>query len=217
VEATEENDAQEAATQESITPEAEIKLTPQAEFDEKCNFPNIRSEEESIIHILEIDFWPEYDRPSMLVIYHVTLSSQVSLPIELTFRIPAIAGEPNAVAIQDPNGALINVDYARTVRSEWADISFTTTSTYIQLEYYDPSLIVADNSRHFEYQWQNDYPVDNLFIRVQQPIRAREMQISPEMYGPGLLPDGMYYYCAELGTTIAASLITIDYKIDNIP
>jgi hypothetical protein len=209
--------AQEAATQVSMAQEAQIRLTQQAEYDEKCNLPEIQSKEESMVHLLEIDFWPEYDRPSMLVIYQITLSSQVSLPTELTFRIPTIAGEPNAVATQDNNGALVNVDYSRVVQGEWAYISFTASSPTIQLEYYDPNLEIVDTSRHFEYQWQDDYPVDNLFIKVQQPFKAREMQISPGMVGPGLLSDGMNYYCTHLGTAQTDSLIIIDYEIVDTP
>ena len=49
---------------------------------------------------LEIDLWPEFDQPSMLVIYKATLPSGVSLPVDLTFRIPLAAGSPSAVAVQ---------------------------------------------------------------------------------------------------------------------
>ena len=41
---------------------------------------------------LEIDLWPEYDRPDMLVIYRITLDNSVKLPAQLTLRIPAAVG-----------------------------------------------------------------------------------------------------------------------------
>ncbi len=36
-----------------------------------------------------VDLWPEFDRPEMLVIYHLTLSPSVSLPADVTLQIPA--------------------------------------------------------------------------------------------------------------------------------
>jgi hypothetical protein len=51
-----------------------------------------------VLSQLRIDLWPEHDRPNMLVIYKAVLGSDVTLPVSLTFRIPAAAGEPNGVA-----------------------------------------------------------------------------------------------------------------------
>ena len=52
------------------------------------------------IQTLQIEVWPEYDRPAALVIYHITLASSVKLPAELSVRIPASTGGPSAVAEQ---------------------------------------------------------------------------------------------------------------------
>lgn len=90
---------------------------------------------------LVVDLWPEYDRPSVLVIYHATLAAETNLPTELTFRIPAAAGEPNAVAVRQPDGQLFSVDYETQISGEWELITFTATLPEIQLEYYDPGLI----------------------------------------------------------------------------
>lgn len=43
---------------------------------------------------VEVDLWPEYDQPAVLVIYRVVLPASVVLPADLTLRIPAAAGEP---------------------------------------------------------------------------------------------------------------------------
>ena len=49
---------------------------------------------------MEVDLWPEYDRPNVLVIYRITLPPTTTLPVDLSFRIPAAAGEPSAVAVR---------------------------------------------------------------------------------------------------------------------
>jgi hypothetical protein len=211
--------ALQAATQEVATQEAQVQLTRQAEYDQMCSSERYQRDEVSLIHLFAINFLPEFDQPAMLVIYQVTLSpSKATLPVELTFRIPAAAGEPNAVAVQDANGTLFDVAYTRTVQGEWAFITFTATTIQAQLEYYDPNLVIQRDSRHFEYPWQADYPADNVFIGVRQPAGARNMQISPQLYGPGLL-NGNYYYCTIYGATFkpSNSLFTIDYESGDTP
>jgi len=130
---------------------------------------------------MQIALWPEYDRPSVLVIYRIVLADQVSLPTRLSLRIPASAGEPNAVAeIDVAAGGLVNVAYARQVSGDWATLDFTVRSPEIQVEYYDPALDRQDVSRHFEYLWPGDYTIQALSIEIQQPLGASNLRISIE-------------------------------------
>jgi hypothetical protein len=162
----------------------------------------------------EVDFWPEYDRPNMLVIYHLTLSPQVSPPVELSIRIPSRVGDPHAVAVRQPDGALFSVVYDREVQGDWAVISFTATSPDVQFEYYDPNLIQQDSARHYEFQWPGDYAVDALVVSIQQPLGASDMRISPGMGSGQTRQDGLVYYTAEVGALQAGEdfSVTIDYQ-----
>jgi len=162
----------------------------------------------------EVDLWPEYDRPNMLVIYHMTLSAQISPPVELSVRIPARAGDPHAVAVRQADGALFSVVYDREVQGDWAVITFTATSPDVQLEYYDPNLVKQDAARHFEYQWPGDYAVGSLVISVQQPLGATDMRIAPGMGTGQTRSDGLVYYTAEVGAlkTGEQFSVTIDYQ-----
>lgn len=166
---------------------------------------------------LEVDLWPEYDRPSLLVIYKADLPSQASLPAELAFRIPAAAGEPNAVAVRQGSGALFSVAYDRQVSGEWSVIRFTATTPQVQLEYYDPRLSVEGRQRHFAYQWPGDYAVEKLAIRVQQPTGAKDMRLQPDFGVGAQQPDGFVYYSSEYDSLAAGDTFTIevDYQKDN--
>jgi hypothetical protein len=161
-----------------------------------------------------VDLWPEYDRPNMLVIYHLTLSSQVSPPVELSVRIPSRVGDPHAVAVRQPDGALFSVVYEREAQGDWALITFTATSPDVQLEYYDPDLIQQDSARHYEFQWPGDYTVDSLVVSIQQPIGATDMRISPGMGNGQARQDGLVYYTAEVGALQAGEdfSVTMDYQ-----
>ena len=61
--------------------------------------PSAQAQEAPRFETLTIDLWPEYDRPSMLVIYKGELSPAVSLPAEVTLRMPVEAGAPAVVAV----------------------------------------------------------------------------------------------------------------------
>lgn len=163
---------------------------------------------------LQIDLWPEFDRPTMLVIYRGTLSPNASLPANLTFRIPAAAGEPNAVALRQVDGNLFSVDYDRQMSGEWSLISFTATMPQFQLEYYDPGLVKEDDQRHYEYRWPGDYAIDQLSVLVQQPAGATNMRISPNMGSGFTGENGLVYYSTDIGSISQGDTFTIslDYQ-----
>lgn len=73
----------------------------------------VSAQNEITLASLEIDLWPEYDRPDMLVIYRLTLDNSVKLPAQLTLRIPAAVGAPYNVAYEDAaDGMLYNLNYS---------------------------------------------------------------------------------------------------------
>ena len=163
---------------------------------------------------LEVDLWPEYDRPTMLVIYHINLSTQASLPADLTIRIPAAAGEPHAVASRQPDGRLINLAYEQRVSDEWLSLSMKATTHEVQIEFYDPGLVKDGAARSFEYQWPGDYAVESLVIRVQQPVGATDMRISPDMGSGRAGADELTYYTYNTGSLPAGQpfKISINYQ-----
>lgn len=163
---------------------------------------------------LEVDLWPEYDRPSVLVIYRITLASTISLPVDLSVRIPAVAGDPHAVAVRQLDGGLFSVAYDRQVAGEWAEISFTATMPEVQIEYYDPRLTIQGDARQFEFTWPGDYAVEAMTIQIQQPFGATDLRTSPGL-GSGVAgQDGLVYYNSQVGAMPAEQTfnITVNYN-----
>jgi hypothetical protein len=161
-----------------------------------------------------IEIWPEYDKPSVLVIYRMTLASSTTFPATLSIPIPTAAGTPNAVAERQPDGSLYSINYTRQVTGEWTYINFTTTASEVQIEYYDPSLEINGTSRHFEYIWPGGYAIAQLTMQVQQPVGATDMQISPSLGAGTVGTDGLTYYTQDIGAITAdqSIKITIDYQ-----
>ena len=172
------------------------------------------AQEDVALNQLTVDLWPEYDRPTVLIIYHATLSPADSLPAELTFRIPASAGDPHAVAVRQVDGSLLNATFERQVSGEWGLITITATTPEIQFEYYDPDLQIQGDQRHFEFHWPGDYAVDSFIVQVQQPVSVATMRFSPNLGSSTLGADGLTYYNSEIGSLAAGSTFTIsvDYE-----
>lgn len=159
---------------------------------------------------LGVDLWPEYDAPQVLVIYRIVVSPDTSLPVDLTVRIPAAAGKPNAVANRESNGTLTNITYNRSVDGDWALISFTATMPELQLEYYDPGLVKQGKARQFEYRWPGDYAVDDMTIQLQQPVGASSTSLSPAADSSAAGSDGVTYYTKHVGALSAGQSFSLD-------
>jgi hypothetical protein len=174
-------------------------------------FP-VRAQSEVRLRSVTVDVWPEYDQPAVLVIYHISLSTDTKLPATLNLRIPAPA-EVFAVAVADTTKGLLNAPYDRSVQGSWATLKITVNSRDVQVEYYD-TLIKNGTARHIVYEWAGDYAVEAFAIALQQPVGATEMVTEPALAKSSVGQDGfVYYQSAPLAlTTGQAFTLTADYQ-----
>ena len=183
-----------------------VWLTPnQTAYAQK----NITAQENISLASVAVDIWPEYDKPSVLVMYNISLSSDVKLPATLTMRIPSSAGQPYALAAKDTSG-LFNLQYQTNVDGEWTSLTFTTSVPEVRLEYYDPSLKKSGAQREYTYQWPGDYAVSNLTLSVQQPATATNMTFTPEITSGVTGQDGLTYYSLVVGQVKAGNPLTLN-------
>lgn len=142
---------------------------------------SVQAQETVRFDSLTIDLWPEYDRPDILVIYKAELSPEISLPAEVTLRIPVEAGNPAVVAVGPDANSVADAVYDTQVMGEWLEVSFIATTPAIQFEYYDPRMIKDGSQRNFDFTWPGDYGVDSLTVQAQQPLGASNFTLSPPM------------------------------------
>jgi hypothetical protein len=159
-----------------------------------------RAQDDVQLMDLEVDLWPEYDQPDMLVIYHITLQPEVAMPSTLTFRIPKVARNPIVAVRDEEDGNLYEIGKTLQPGSEWLEVTFEVTSAIFQIEYYDPRLIKQGPSRSFEFTWPGDYPVVSASIIAQQPLEASDMQFSPEDVSSFTGENSLRYYALQIGT-----------------
>ena len=155
------------------------------------SFP-AQAQSEVRLSSVNVEVWPEYDQPAVLVIYRISLSPDSILPTTLNLHVPAQA-EVYAVAVSDPVSGLINTPYDRTVQGSWATLTITANLRDVQVEYYDV-LEKNGTARHIVYEWAGDYVVDTFAVAFQQPVSATELVTDPVLTKSSVGPDGFTYY-----------------------
>jgi hypothetical protein len=130
---------------------------------------------------LQVQLWPEYDQPSMLVIYDLKLPDGIILPVNVSIGIPKDANLV-AVASQTEDGKLINTDYVGpTVDTDRQMVTLQIKSQAIyHLEYYQP-ISKSGGRRDFTYLWTGDYPVDDLSVSIRVPVDTNNIITDPIM------------------------------------
>lgn len=176
-----------------------------------------RSQELVNLSTLDVSLWPEYDQPALLVIYKAQIAPQVSLPAEVTFRIPSQAGKPFAVAVGPNIESVADVTYNLQPAGEWVQVSFISTSPAIWFEYYDPRLEKEGNQRTVSYTWPGDYAVDSLAVEVQHPTGSSNFSVTPPASDQMQDEEGFLYDVINQGAVPAGSSfsVTASYQKDS--
>lgn len=165
------------------------------------SFQPAHAQGQPTLSTVDVWVWPEYDQPSVLVIYHILVAPQTSLPATMTFRIPAAAIKPNAVAVGQAANAVtdVGVQYSLEPAGDWINIKLQVTGPAIQLEFYDPTISKQGKSREFVYQWPGDYAVTSFRIELQQPFDASQMVTAPVLGEISNIPNDLTYHVGDFG------------------
>lgn len=168
---------------------------------------------------LIVELWPEYDRPEVLVIYRAELSSETSLPTQLTFRLPGYIENMHAVAVEQ-NGVLVDVNPETIELLREEDnliLTFPTPSRKVHVEYYDPVILTkADQNRQLVYRFSAPYPIETATFEVQEPFRAEDFSLTPRPGSTFIGNNGLRYDSIQVTklTTAETFELSATYKRD---
>ena len=158
---------------------------------------------------LNIEIWPEYDRPAALVILRAALAEGVKLPATITLRLPAASGGPGAVAYSTTaDGNLLNLKHESAKAGEYIAVKFVTPERFFHVEFYEPIATTAP-ARSFRYVWPGDMAVDRVNVVVQEPASATGISVEPRLEGLSTGQDGLRYRTADLGALEAGKSLPI--------
>jgi len=160
---------------------------------------------------LQIEIWPEFDRPAALVILKGEFASDLS-ERAVSLRIPASSGGPVAAAFAAAAGTeLFNLEYDRTDAKDFITLRFKAPQRFFQVEFYDP-LSTGTPDRRYTYVWPGDMAVERLSVRLQEPAAASNISMQPPP-GAGVAGShGLLYRTAELGALGAGKQLPIEIR-----
>jgi len=149
---------------------------------------------------LQIDIWPEYDRPAVLVILKGEIAGNGDAATPLSLRIPASSGGPSALAYSAQEaGPLLNLPHERSAAADFITLRFTVPTRFFHVEFYDP-LDVRGAERRYRYLWPGDLPVEKLRVTLQEPAASSGLTVRPELAQWTLGSDNLRYRSTELSS-----------------
>ncbi len=161
---------------------------------------------------LNIEIWPEYDRPAALVIMNAVLAEGVKLPAPVTLRLPAASGGASAVAFAAAvDGKLLNLKHETATTGEYVTVKFDAPERHFHVEFYEPIATTAP-TRGYRYVWPGDFAADRVTLVVQEPASATGISAEPKLDGTSTGRDGLRYRAAELGALAAGKALPIEVR-----
>jgi len=162
-----------------------------------------------------VQLWPEFDKPEMLVMVQLVLSSSTALPLDLDFRVPA-GVTVQAVAVGQTQATVTDQGIVYATRQDGGRTVITiknVTAPAIRIEYYD-RLEMQGVGRHYIYQWPGDHATAALTAIFQQPVDATGLTILPAPVGNSTDANGLVYYQVDFGALAAGQPVrlTADYQ-----
>ncbi len=163
---------------------------------------------------LDVSVWPEYDTPTVLVIYKISLTPETAFPAEINLRIPAGVGKISAVAVGNTAEAVSDagVDYKFTPGTDFAQLTIKAQSRFIQVEYYDPSLTKNGTQHQYTFEWQSNISINTFRFEFRQPLQSSNVSIVTALTNTILDADGFQF--SELKQTDVKVGQKLDFQIN---
>jgi hypothetical protein len=161
---------------------------------------------------LQVEIWPEFDRPAALVFLRGELAPDTALPAAITLRIPVSSGGPAAVAFANlPDGELFNLQHEDKPGPEFISVRFEVPQRYFHVEFYDP---IATNTpeRRYTYTWPGDFESGVTSVRIQEPAQTKDMSVRPALEAGIAGADSLIYRKADFSELKAGKPLPIEIR-----
>jgi hypothetical protein len=150
--------------------------------------PGGRANAATALDFLQIEFWPDYDRPSVLVLLTGAVPAGTALPVEISLPVPQDAAI-NAVA-EIAEAGMTSIDY----ELEDETLRFQSDTPEFRVEYYAP-YASSGSTRSYDFEWPTPYAINSLVAQIQRPLNASRLTSEPAQSRIISNPsDGLDYY-----------------------
>lgn len=155
----------------------------------------------------DVQLWPEYDQPAVLVIVSGSLAEDAVFPQQIRVPIPAGAAV-HAVAYPAEAGNLLTLASSTETGVDGQTVVFELNQPRFVVEYY-ADLLTPPPGRSFDLNLVAPYAVQQASLALRQPSRASDLQMTPVMMAGG--PDGLGNptYTLDLGPLEAGEPVPV--------
>jgi hypothetical protein len=160
---------------------------------------------------VNLQLLPEFDQPSVYVIYEINLAETLPLPEALLIEVPEEAQILNVLNFT-PQGRPVELTYEESQLGMWKDLRFSPTGYRIRVTYQDPNLVRQGNERQYELRWLSSYPVNALSVMVRRPLGASEIISQPALSVSADQLEDFQYYMGDFGAVPAGELFTLSFS-----
>jgi hypothetical protein len=125
-----------------------------------------------------VSVWPEYDDSRLLILYEGTFVNDGSFPRTVEFPVP-LGIDVNQAAGLTPDGRYLRQPYQLIPQQDgYALLRYELpVPTFFFEYYYDP--IEGQTDKTIDWWLRSSYPIADLQVNVQQPLKATSFTISP--------------------------------------
>ena len=142
---------------------------------------------------------PEYDQPSILVSYEISLPHSTLMPSEVVVKLPQ--GVHNLVSLTEliPEHEFSPGEYEIVKQGDETELRFSPQSKDFQVLFYDLNLVKDGSKRNYVFHWNSRIAVNNFHLRVLRPVGASEVEIDPTLSINVIGSNGIEYYENNFG------------------
>lgn len=160
---------------------------------------------------IKVSIWPEYDAPSVLVMYQGDLADDVQTPATVRYTLPQGA-KVHAAAEIDASGQYLEVT-PQVVEGENPGASYTFNQRSTQFEFYFQPVDGAGR-REIAYTVRVPGPTGLLQVEVQKPLRATNFVAPPGASATYSDKEGFQYQRYDYNDVAAGREIALQIAYD---
>ena len=130
----------------------------------------------------QVQYWPEHDSQSVLLIFRGLLPSDVKLPATVRIYVPKGARISSTAAVNSDG----QYDYTETWKThvihpgegDYDTLTFKTSSSAFQAEAYY-NTISTDPGRELDLKFKTPVNINNLIVEIEKPVGAADFKVEP--------------------------------------
>lgn len=165
---------------------------------------------------LKISVWPEYDKPSVLVMLDGTLADTSNLPREISVLIPSSAALL-VTTWENADGTLAAEQPSQSTNlgDGFTRVAYTVRTPKFHVEYYDDLLRGAPD-KTMDFVFKAPAPADQVSLEVQQPLKATNFSVTPSTQTTRNDNAGFKYFVLQESKIAIGQTMTAQVKYTKI-